>query len=278
MPYRHEISRKEPSCMLFLIDQSGSMDDPLPGAQGKKKANAVADAVNRLLSDLIIKCTKSEGVRYYYDVGVIGYGSRVGPAFEGALVGRGLVPIPEVEANPARIEDRKRKEDDGAGSLVEVARRFPVWFDPIAYGGTPMCEAIRLATSLLQEWTSQHQQSFPPIVINITDGESTDGEPTEAAHSLTSLATSDGNVLFFNCHISSREASPIVFPDDDALLPDVYAKLLFEVSSLLPDAIKETAAAEGYSIGACARGFAFNADLVELIRFIDIGTKGPMLR
>src|SRR5690348_7031734 len=183
MPYTAEISRTNPSCFLFLIDQSGSMEDPIPAspdadsaapASSRTKAEGVADAINRLLQNLVIKCAKSEGVRDYYEVGVLGYGSKVGPAFGGPLASRDLVPISEIADNPARVEERTRKVDDGAGGLVDQTVKFPVWFDPTAKGGTPMCEALKRAESILSGWLAQHQASFPPIVINITDGESTD--------------------------------------------------------------------------------------------------------
>lgn len=92
MPYTAEISRSTPSCFLFLIDQSGSMRDPFGDTTGKIKSTGVADAINRLLQNLVIKCTKSEGLRDYYHVGVIGYGATVGSAFGGSLQGQSLVP------------------------------------------------------------------------------------------------------------------------------------------------------------------------------------------
>jgi hypothetical protein len=46
MAYTAEISRNNPSCFLFLIDQSGSMADNFPGEVAKKKADGVADAIN----------------------------------------------------------------------------------------------------------------------------------------------------------------------------------------------------------------------------------------
>src|SRR5919205_1040834 len=109
MSYSAEISRVNPSCFLFLIDRSGSMSDPFGGGGGgKSKAEGVADAINRLLQNLVIKCAKSEGVRDYYEVGVLGYGDQVGPAFGGALAGRELVPISEIADNPERVEERTR--------------------------------------------------------------------------------------------------------------------------------------------------------------------------
>ena len=82
MSYEAEISRNNSSAFLFLIDMSGSMTDPY--GNGKRKADGVADAINKLLTNLSIKCTKSEGVRDYYDVGVISYGKRVEPAALGS--------------------------------------------------------------------------------------------------------------------------------------------------------------------------------------------------
>jgi len=150
MAYSAEISRSNPSCFLFLIDQSGSMQDAIESAavpaadrpvgpdgpaitsaSVRTKAQGVADAINRLLQNLVIKCAKSEGVRDYYHVGVLGYGgdmtaNRVEPAFSGALVGRELVPVSEIANSPARIDERTKKIDDGAGGLVDQKIKFPI--------------------------------------------------------------------------------------------------------------------------------------------------------
>lgn len=279
MPYTAEISRTNPSCFLFLIDQSGSMQDPFGGGESvRKKADGVADAINRLLQNLVIKCAKSEGVRDYYHVGVIGYGSTVGSAFVGVLAGRELVPVSEIATMPARIEERTKKVDDGAGGLVDQTVKFPIWFDPIANGGTPMCQAFANAQGILSGWFSQHPDCFPPIVINITDGESTDGDPTSAASELKNLASSDGNILLFNVHLSSQRAMPVEFPDSEVGLPDQFAQLLFRMSSSLPGYMRSIAQQEGIFVSDGTRGFVFNGDMVSVIRFLDIGTRPSNLR
>ena len=58
------------------------------GEGNQKKADGVADAINRMLQNLVIKCAKEEGIRDYFHVAVIGYGAQVGAAFSGALAGR----------------------------------------------------------------------------------------------------------------------------------------------------------------------------------------------
>jgi uncharacterized protein YegL len=276
MSYEAEVSRNNPSVFLFLIDMSGSMTDPY--GNGKRKADGVADAINKLLTNLSIKCTKSEGVRDYYDVGVISYGKQVQPALVGELAGQALASISSVANHPARVEERTKKEEDGAGGIAEMTVKFPVWFDAKAAGATPMCEALKLAHSTLQTWVGQHPYSFPPIVINITDGESTDGDPSTDAANLRALSTQDGNLLLFNCHISGTAGESVLFADAEEGLPDQYAKLLFSMSSVLPPGIRESAQREGFRVSDTSRGFAFNADLVELIRFLDIGTRPSNLR
>ena len=279
MPYTAEISRANPSCIVILIDQSGSMEDPFGQGGGKRKADGVADAVNRLLQNLVIKCAKSEGIRDYYHVGVLGYGDRgVGPVFTGALAGRELAPISEIANNPARVEQRSKKVDDGAGGIIEQKIKFPVWIDPVYKGGTPMCEALRQARRILSDWVHQHAGCFPPIVINITDGEATDGKPEDAADQIKSMSSEDGHVLLFNLHISSSPHAPVEFPDQEALLPDTYAKLLFRMSSNLPDYMWSMVQEEGIIISENPRGFVFNADLVSVIRFLTIGTRPSNLR
>ena len=103
MTYTAEISRANPSCFVFLVDQSASMNDPIGGGR-QRKADVVADALNRLLAELSVKCAKEEGVRDYFHVAVIGYGHAVGSAFTGPLAGRDLVPLSQVVEVPQTRE------------------------------------------------------------------------------------------------------------------------------------------------------------------------------
>lgn len=278
MDYSAEISRDHPSCILFLIDQSASMSDAVAGETGRSKAQRCADAINRLLYELSIRCTKdSDGPRNYYDVGVIGYGSRVGPAFAGSLAGRALVPIQELAENPARLDERRQKVEDGAGGLVERTTRIPIWFSAAADNGTPMREAFQRAHGTIETWVNAHPESFPPIVINITDGEAND-DPRGAAETLKQLRTNDGNVLLYNLHVSSTPAQSVLYPDSESGLPDEFATQLFLISSVLPQYTRDTMSGEGYRVSDTSRGFVFNSDIVEVISFLDIGTRARNLR
>jgi hypothetical protein len=278
MSYTAEISRSNPTAFLFLVDQSGSMDDKM-ATSGRSKAQQVADVLNRTLATLITRCTKAEGTRNYFDLGVIGYGGNGAyNGFQGALGSKVLHPISAIEASPLRIEDRKKKMDDGAGGVVEQSIKFPVWFEPHASGGTPMCQAITKGAEELVAWCDTHPNCYPPTILHITDGESTDGDPDQLASQLRQIQTIDGSALMFNLHVSALEAAKVEFPNSESGLPDSYAKLLFRMSSPLPEHLVRYAEDKGFSVGKESRGFMFNADAVQIVDFFDIGTRASQLR
>jgi hypothetical protein len=63
MSYQAEISRDNPTCFLFVIDQSGSMDEKTES--GRSKAQFVADVLNKTIYTLATNCSKADGVRNY---------------------------------------------------------------------------------------------------------------------------------------------------------------------------------------------------------------------
>lgn len=273
MSHAAEISRTNPTCLLFLVDQSTSMNKPFGQQPEKKKAEGVADALNRLLQNLVLKSAKADGVRDYFHVGILSYGGDVRPGFAGKLAGQFLVPISEVANNPIRVEQRKRVIDDGAGGLVEQTVKFPVWFEPNTKKGTPMSGAFEKARELLERFLTRFPNCYPPMVLNLTDGQPTDANPLAAAQALCGLSSSDGNVVLFNAHLSSETAAPILFPSDEKELKDPYARLLFRISSLFPPPLRLAAKEEGFVVDEMSRGFVFNGDLVSVVRFLEIGTR-----
>src|SRR2546426_1784039 len=129
MAYQAEISRKNPGCFLFLVDQSESMEDPFGGGEaGRRKAEELATILNKLIHNLCIRCAKSDSIYDYFHVGVLGYSEEsCKPALGGELSGRSLIPISELANKPLRIEERIKKSDDGAGGVMEQTVKFPVW-------------------------------------------------------------------------------------------------------------------------------------------------------
>ena len=279
MAYTSEISRNSKACFIFLLDQSYSMTDGLGGAEGDKQGQ-LALAVNNWLQEMITRATGDEGVKDWFDIGVFGYRTDqegnpiIESAFRAPLSAGDICAITDIADNVADWEELI--VDDKTGEMVES----PVWIFPVAAGGTPMCHAVLKAHEVLTDWIGNHQQSFPPIVIHITDGESQDGDPIPYAESLKGLATDDGNVLLFNCHLSDTASDSFMFPASDEVLPDDHARVLFEMSSELPPSFIEQAKADGMGdeIQEGARGMAYNTDMTALIRFLNLGTRGGGLR
>ncbi|MCS6955871.1 MAG: VWA domain-containing protein, partial [Candidatus Calescibacterium sp.] len=86
--------------------------------------------------------------------------------------------------------------------------------------------------------------------------------------------SSDGNVILFNLHTSTKNINQIFFPGSDTQLPDKYSQMLFEGSSLLPDFMKNIAKGEfNLNLSNDARGFVLNGDIDLIITAIEIGTR-----
>ena len=205
MPYQQTIDRRHPGCIIFLLDQSASMAEPMGGTTPPvSKAQALADTVNNLLQTIVRRSVKEQDElpRYYYDLGIIGYGNEARPLFGGSLSGRYFASVAEVAEAAQEIAGL-----DG--------KLHPVWLTPVADGRTAMCGAIELAGQIANGWIQAHQDSFPPIVINVSDGKATDAKPDllrKAADELRGMATADGELLLFNINLSTAAKQSIAFP------------------------------------------------------------------
>jgi hypothetical protein len=276
--YEQLVSRSNPGCVVFLLDRSDSMKEPWAGSPGMSLAEGAAHAINKILHDLCMRGQKERGAppRHYFDLGVFGYGrsavvddERVESALGGALTGKALVPMTELAQNPLGLVDIQVSVD-------APPVKTPIWVEPIHGYRTPMCEAIATAGGHIANWVSAHPDSFPPIVINITDGAVTDSPFQEAtldewARRLSTLQTSDGQALLFNCFLSANPAPPSLFPCVPDGLPEP-GPALFEISSILPARMVENANKAGFPLGPQARGLGFNMNMATLVKFLEIGT------
>jgi hypothetical protein len=240
---------------------------------GKPKAKHVADVINRTILNLIDLCNKADGIRDYFHVGVICYsGKGVNNGLSKNPDKSILNPISDVAANVAGVETLVDKVDNGFGEIVERKVEFPIWVEAEADGETPMCEAFIGAKDLLERWCEYYKESYPPTIIHITDGDSTDGNPEVLADDIKKIGTLHGNTLIFNIHVSSFNANVIKYPYSDINIQDEYAKRLFRMSSIFPQYLVENALQRGYQVTANSRGFMFNADATDIVNFLEIGT------
>lgn len=280
IPYTAQITRATPTAFIFVLDHSVSMrrNTKLNGEE-MEMSEAVARIVNHQINELVLRCIKSNEVRHYFDIAVIGYGDRSYSAWNGALDGRDFVSPEELRDNPykkivVREEKRTRK-----GTMIKEVEKVQ-WIEANHTGSwTHFHTAFNHAKRLLDKWMEDHHDKdcYPPTIIHITDGQyngASKDEVQQKANELKSMFTNDGNVILFNIHITPDEEQGLTFPKSkDELGDSRYAEDLFDLSSLLPlrynaeiCKIKETDSAVRHS------AMAVNADMSMLIKLMDIGT------
>src|SRR5262249_17915559 len=142
----------------------------------RPKAEALSTAINRFITDLIVRCEKGgEKPLHYFDLAVIGYttdrsdppNNIIGSVLQGDLPRRDILSVVDLFDSPLEIETRERDQDDGAGGLIKVPFKLPIWYkrpNPDHMGGTPMCAALAHCERIASAWCASHAESFPPVM------------------------------------------------------------------------------------------------------------------
>lgn len=280
IPYTAQITRFTPTAFIFLLDHSVSMRrKTILNGEEMEMSDAVVRIVNQQINELVLRCIKSNEVRHYFDIAIVGYGDKSYSAWNGALEGRDFVSPEELRDNPYKkiiVKEEKRTRKGRAVKKVEKVQ----WIEANHSGSrTHFHTAFNHAKRLLDKWMEEHHDKdcYPPTIIHITDGQyngASKDEVQQKANELKSMFTNDGNVLLFNIHITPNEELAQTFPKSkEELGENRYAKNLFDLSSLLPlryndeiCKIKET------DLDVRHSAMAVNADMSMLIKLMDIGT------
>lgn len=275
--YNAHITRQHKGAIMLLIDQSGSMDEEcVINNRSTTKARAVAAIANTFIEEVIDRSHRERGVGDYFDIAVIGYGGEEAKS----LFGHHFRRITEFDTMYVPIAKYHSVRKLPGGENIDLFFKQRQWVEPVAKGRTPMGGAIRMARSMCAAWCRKHPQSFPPIVINISDGEVTDCTEEELLHlagRLKMVATEDGNLLFLNIHLSSNDTDNrcvLKWPASDESLPNTHhAKLLYDLSSTLPPLYSEAIASlKGSFTPLEYRAVCYNTSCEELIGAIHIGS------
>lgn len=258
------ISSTNPCLLVYLIDQSGSMNDKFGNASHSKSIE-VANAINDIIYEVGLRCIGSGGeLKNRFEIAIIGYGKQenfVQSGWEGQLSGKWVVSIKNIFDYPLAHENDK-----------------PIWIKPYSISNTPMTKAFENAKRLCNDWINwgNHKDCHPPIIINITDGEATDAGSNFNAlknqvEQIKNLRTNYGQVNILNIHISTKAGDKLLFPND-VNTGDKFEKLLFDMSTPLDQNMIRIAQNNGYDIRQNAKGYVFNGNATDLINFLNIGT------
>lgn len=258
--YSQRITRSNPSLYVFLIDQSGSMSQQT--ASWWTLADEVCKLVNKYIDEMVVKSTTWDTVKDHFFISVIWYGSAswVWYSFAWNLANKDIIPLSEIAENPLRL-------------ISDATGKYPIRFEPKSESQTPMTEAFALAKETVEKFITHFPDSFPPIVINITDGESTDGSPVTIAKEIMNLNTNDGSVLIFNAHITWNNEDAIEYPSNiQQLSNDTNAKMLFEMTSEIPEKMISMAKWIEIYLNEWQKGYIYNGSIHNLHKFLDIGS------
>ena len=242
------------------------------------RAEAVTLMANALITELIDRCQRTDALRNYYDIAVIGYAN---DEVESLLGKQGFISIEQLKQMSPERSTISIEEELPDGSSAMVTHSITEWIRPKAEGKTPMYEALLRVRDLVGKWCAEpeNRESFPPIVINITDGESSDCDDRELCDICSQIrrqATADGNTLLLNIHISANSTIPsMVFPMAEELVAaDRYARTLAECSSIMPEAFNESIQQiKGAGATPPFIGMGYNASIIELLSIINIGSR-----
>ena len=191
-------SSATPGLFIILVNQNIS---------DLKIAKQVVNVVNNSIDKIIQMNFDGDAPKNRCFISVIGYNHNVKELCSGWLK--------DLDANPLRYETLKKKTPDGAGGIIEVEIKQPVWVEPITQdGATNMLGAFQLAKNLAKKWIEDNSCAPAPVIINISDGmpfyEGKDTricmqETVSLAKEIMNFSTKDGNVLIFNaCYLESN--------------------------------------------------------------------------
>ena len=266
MAYENNLESSNPGCIVFLIDQSGSM-----GSMWDKTSYSMAygasQAVNKAIGEIVFRCTKEGEVKPRVMIGVYGYHhDQVEWAIrDTASEQGGLASITSVAAN---VKDEVFDDEDETYS--------PVFVQEAAGGGTPMAEALDQIVGIVENFAQNNPNSYPPIVINITDAISTDMDINDLStkcSAIKSISTSDGNALVWNIHISNTSGETVLCPDDGSSMPDELAKAMLDAASPVPERAKGYAQTMySWDLGEEAKCMAYNAEAKDLVRLLSFAS------
>ena len=223
MPYEKRISRRNPGLIVLVVDDSPSQQDSMPGTSDAKFKYVERDC-GLILKELLARCTevKDDAVvikpRYYFYIIIYG-----GTA---------------------------QTWGTGEMDIEKVVEKYAADGNSLGLGGHISATDTRLAFEKALQYLrgavqdERFKDSFPPMLLHLTDGESqTDASPI--ARQIMDLEVKDGNVLILNAYIGTQTdlaySGPEDFPgytqrDEVGFSEDNLR--LFEMSSVVPECIR----------------------------------------
>lgn len=220
MPYEALATSRAPALIVYLLDVSASMAEPLAG---RRRVDVVRDALGSALRRMVFLSTKGMLVAPRYRVAILAYSDAVYDVLDGVrpVDQYAMVGVPELE--PRR--------------------------------GTDTARGFEQVEKLLEREMANLARCPAPLVCHMTDGEYTGTDPEPVVKRIRAMGNPDGNVLVENIFISDTITSePITSPWGwpgilpSSALADDYARKLRAMSSPLPEGYRTAMVESGYAV------------------------------
>jgi uncharacterized protein YegL len=236
MPYEIMATQKTPALIIYLLDVSGSMSQPIDGAP---KITLVNNALEKVLIRMVRRSTKGE---------------LVAPRYRLAMIAYSTTPVDILS---------------GIETIDKVAQRGAPQLQASNY--TDSAAAFKMARDILRAELPKLAGHPAPMVCHMTDGEFTGPDPEPIAAEIMQMSNGDGNVLIENIFVGQnltkapiqdpRRWPGVVSPGE---ISEPLVTRLYNMSSPLPTSYAQAIREDGYAMQAGAR-MLFPASSQELI-------------
>ena len=280
------MSRANPGLMVFLIDCSASMLFPMnqvsPDPKTLTKFQAASMILDNFLYQCTIKCASEDKYKDYLDFVILGYGDNTFSPISKISTSEYPISVNKLDSSYESVEDFPEQELDETNSPIK-------WINSDSVGGnTAMLNAFTKVKKIIEDWVKKHPDSYPPILLNISDGMANDLprdeedndklDPLplfELCNEIKKIQTNDGNTVIGNIHLSDVVGKLVKFPvsiDEILDIEDPAAVTLFEMSSTIPAPWLEKAQGFGFNIGPGGKFYIYNSDFDSFLSFFKFGT------
>src|SRR5689334_18996665 len=247
MLYTQPATSLTPALIIYLIDASHSMNDPCGSLT---KIGLVNKALRDVIKDMVRRSMRDGVVQRRYKIAIFAYSTTVVDVLGG-------------------IRDLPDLVREGTPTLT-------------AGGETDTTAGFKAVETLLQNNLSKFQTSPAPLVCHLTDALFTESDPSPLIRRIQTMAVNDGPVLIENVYVADhmlRSAvsdwhawGGVVKPNQ---LTNDYARLLFQLSSPLPETYRQNINNYGYRLQSGASLFfpGVHTDLVRLAFAVSSATQ-----
>jgi hypothetical protein len=247
--YTQPATSLNPALIIYLIDASHSMNDAY---NGTTKIDIVNNALKKAIKDMVRRSMRDGIVQRRYKIAIFAYSTMVVDVLDG------ICDLPDLV---------KR------GQLIIHAG-----------GETDTMLGFQAVETLLKQHQADFQDGPAPLVCHLTDALITATDPTPVVQRIQRMGGYDGTVLVENVYVAETMLRDPIHDwhqwegvSKPSQLTNDYARLLFRLSSPLPETYLRNINNYGYNLQPGAT-FFFPGGHTDLVRLAFAASSATQLK